>query len=102
MFMATASSADLDEARRIVLDRLKPHHARVYLFGSRAAGTATRSSDLDVAILPVDPLPDGLLFEIREALENSPILCSVDLVDLGRAEPAFRQRVESEGIPWTR
>lgn len=74
----------------------------MYLFGSRADGQATRGSDIDIAILPLEPLPDGLLFEIGEALENSRILSRVDLVDLRNVEPAFRQRVEAEGIPWTR
>ena len=43
---------DLDEARRIVLEGLRPHAARVWLFGSRAHGEAGRAPDIDVAVLP--------------------------------------------------
>lgn len=100
--MASTSQADVEEARRIVLERLGSLRARVYLFGSQAAGGARRGSDIDVGILPLEPLPDGLLFEIGEALENSRILCAVDLVDMSRIEPSFRERIESEGTPWTR
>ncbi len=94
--------ADLDEARRIVLEGLQAHAARVWLFGSRARGTAGRGSDIDVAVLPDRPLPPGVLQDIREALENSRILYPVDLVDLTTAEAGLREAVLREGVPWTR
>ncbi len=42
---------DLSEARRIVLELLTPYSVSVYLFGSRANGTMTRNSDIDVTVL---------------------------------------------------
>lgn len=92
------TSLDLDETRRIVLEGLRGHKARVYLFGSWAQGRAGRASDIDVAVLPADPLPDGLLSDIRDALEESTIIYRVDPVDLSEAGPAFRARVEREGV----
>jgi predicted nucleotidyltransferase len=100
--VAIAIHADLEEAKRIVMDRLGAHRALVYLFGSQATGGAHRGSDIDIGVLPLEPLPHGLLFEIAEALENSRILCSVDVVDMSRIEPAFRERIQKEGVPWTR
>ena len=100
--MATTTFTDIESVKRIVLERLAPHAARVYLFGSRATGGTHRGSDIDVGVLPLETLPTGLLAELRDVLENSPILSSVDLVDLSRVEPAFRQRVEEEGILWTK
>ncbi len=97
----TTGSRDLDEVRRIVLRRLAGHPARVYLFGSFARGQASRVSDIDVAILPAEPLPIGLLAEIQEELENSESLYPVDLVDLSGAPEPFRSRVLNEGVPWT-
>ena len=91
---------DLDEARRIVLEGLRPHAARVWLFGSRARGEPGRASDIDVAVLPEAPLPVGLLQEIREALESSQILYSVYLVDLTTAEPSLCKAVFRDGVPW--
>jgi predicted nucleotidyltransferase len=96
-----ADQADLDEARRIVLRALAPHGARVFLFGSRAHGRPGRGSDIDVGVLPARPLPQGLLTEVSEALEDSRILYPVDLVDLTTAEPSLREQVLREGIPWT-
>ena len=37
---------------------------------------------------------------LREALEEARVVRRVDLVDLAEAEPAFRERVLREGIPW--
>lgn len=87
--------------RRIVLRHLEGRPARVYLFGSWARGDACRTSDIDVAILPLAPLPAGLLPEMEEALENSLSLYPVDLVDLTTVSDEFRDRVLAEGLPWT-
>ena len=92
---------DVEIVRRIVLDRLNGHDCDVFLFGSRARGKPRRSLDIDVAVLPREPLPPGLLAEIAEVLEESPILCAVDLVDLLQCDEDFRRRVLREGQPWT-
>jgi len=93
---------ELDQVRRIVLTGLRGCRARAYLFGSRARGNATRWSDVDVAVEPLEPLPEGLLSDIREALEESRVVYSVDLVDLSNADAALRCEVRREGIAWTR
>ena len=93
--------ADIEDVKRIVLEGLGSHRARVWLFGSRAQGLGGRGSDIDVAILPLEPLPTGTLARIEDALENSLVLYPVDVVDLSSAEPALRERVERDGIPWT-
>jgi uncharacterized protein len=92
---------DLQEVRRIVLRLLEGRRAQVYLFGSWARGEACRVSDIDVAILPSEPLPAGLLPEIEEALENSACLYPVDLIDLTTVSDNFRGRVLAEGLSWT-
>ena len=91
---------DLEEVRRIVLEGLRGHPARVWLFGSFARGTPARTSDIDVGVLPLEPLPAGLMAEIREALEESLVIYPVDLVDLSEASPQFRERVAGEGLAW--
>ncbi len=98
--MTRSAATDLDEVQRIVLESLAPHRVRVFLFGSRAEGRPARGSDIDVGVLPLEPLPAGLLAEIAESLECSQVLYTVDLVDLTRVEPAFRERVEREGVRW--
>ena len=91
---------DLSETRRIVLELLTPYDVLVYLFGSRANGTMTRNSDIDVAVLSKEPLPAGLLSKIRETLEDSQILYNVDLVDLSEVSQEFKDKVIREGIIW--
>lgn len=91
----------LDEVRRVVLDGLGSRKARVYLFGSRAAGHARENSDIDVAVLPLEPLPAGVLPAIREALEESHVPWRVDLVDLSQATPELVSNVQREGVLWT-
>lgn len=99
--MNAPGKTDLEVVRDIVIRGLGGLHCRVMLFGSRAIGRPGRASDVDVAVLPRQPLPRGLLSSIREALEESSVPWHVDLVDLSEADPAFRSRVLEEGIEWT-
>ena len=73
----------------------------VYLFGSWARGEATPCSDIDLAVESRTPLPSGLLARLRERLEESHVPYQVDVVDLRKADGAFRRRVLAEGIPWS-
>lgn len=91
---------DLEEAKRIVINMLACYATKVYLFGSRAKGTMGRYSDIDIAVLPDEQLPVGLLSDIREALEQSNILYKVELVDLSSVSHEFKNRVISEGCLW--
>ena len=80
---------------------LGPGPVNVYLFGSRAVGTARPASDIDVAVESSGRLATGALPRFREALEESSIPVRVDVVDLDEAGPTFRERVMKEGIRWT-
>ena len=91
---------DLKLVRQLVLGGLGEYPARVYLFGSRATGRARPASDIDVAVWPLAELPVGTLSLIREALEESLIPFTVDLVDLRDTDEGFRARVLAEGIVW--
>ena len=99
--MTAQRERSLEQVKRIVLDGLRGRPARVYVFGSTVTGVARHSSDIDVAIEPLAPLPRRVLADLREALDESTVPYDVDLVDLSAAPPAFRERVRQEGIPWT-
>jgi predicted nucleotidyltransferase len=101
IFGVGGSSDLLAEVRAVVLEGLRGTGARVFLFGSRADGSAHATSDVDVAVLPSRPLAIGLMSRIREALDESTLPFAVDLVDLSDVDPEFRARVEREGLPWT-
>lgn len=51
----------------------------IFLFGSRAKGTATERSDIDIAVSGV---VSHDIYELQEELENIPTLYKIDLVDL--------------------
>lgn len=91
---------DIELAREIVLRRLRGYQVKVFLFGSQAKGSARKTSDIDIAVWPEQSLPDGLLSDIRQELEDSQILAVVDLVDLSYSDLQFRKRVMKEGILW--
>jgi len=95
-----ALTRDLETTRKIVLKHLKGYRAKVYLFGSQATGKAYRYSDIDVAILPLQKLPELTFFNIREALEESDVIRNVDVVNLSEADEKLRKRVEKEGVLW--
>lgn len=76
---------DLSEVRRIVLSHLGGR-ARAYLYGSCARGQAARTSDIDVGIIPLQPIDPSELSELRETLERSNVLWPVELNDLSRTD----------------
>jgi predicted nucleotidyltransferase len=91
---------DLREVASVVHERLDAFGARVFLFGSFARGEAWPSSDIDIAVSTPDPLPAGVLDDVREALEHSRVRRPVDLVDLRSSGPGLRAAVSREGKPW--
>jgi uncharacterized protein len=68
------------------------------LFGSRARGNARPDSDIDLAIVPVDPAlslaDENLLAANVERAAGAP----VDLVRLDQAEGALRWRVARDAV----
>lgn len=90
----------LEAVKRIIMKHLRNTGARVYLFGSWMRGEQQHSSDIDVGVWYEYPLPSGTLSYLREALEESTIPYTVDLVDLTRTNSDFRERVLKEGKLW--
>ena len=81
--------------------------AAVWIFGSRVKGRATRSSDLDVAILTEGKVSSDALLDLRSRLARE-LEVEVDLVDLRSASPILCMQVIREGrlaldnIPYVR
>lgn len=90
----------LEAVKRIIMKHLRNTGARVYLFGSWVRGEQQHSSDIDVGVWYEYPLPSGTLSYLREALEESTIPYTVDLVDLTRTNSDFRESVLKEGKLW--
>jgi predicted nucleotidyltransferase len=95
------TSEEFKILEEILFKPLKVHSARVWIFGSRARGDQKKFSDIDVlySLKEEESLPSGLLFEIKDRLENSDLPYKVDLVeekDLAKSyrENVLRDRVE--------
>jgi len=65
---------------------------RVFVFGSRARGTADRRSDFDIGVDAGRPLAARDLTGLREAVDSAPILAQVDVVDFATVDEIFRAR----------
>lgn len=99
-FATTAHHARvLAQIETIVAEVFKDEACTVYLFGSRATGAFTVTSDFDVAVLAARDVSHKLSL-IREKLEQSNIPFKVDLVDLGLTSTEFSRQVQSEGMVW--
>lgn len=68
----------------------------ISIFGSRAVGDARRGSDLDLAILPSEPLDPVALWDLAQEVAAL-IHCEVDLVDLWRASTVLQHQVVIHG-----
>ena len=83
-----------------VVEIVKKHlpECRLYLFGSRARGTAKETSDFDFAVECEGRVPFYKMALIIDEAEELPTLKSFDFVDLKITSPTFAQTVKKEGI----
>jgi predicted nucleotidyltransferase len=84
----------------LVQDILRSHipAAKVWVFGSRAKGTARRGSDLDLAIDTGTKLPSSGVVHLADAFEEAPLAFNVDIVDLHSISPEFRALIDAHKI----
>jgi len=89
--------------RRIVCAILRavlPEEAAVYVFGSRARGTAKKAADLDLAIDARRKLTLQEEVALSEKFEDSDLPYKVDIVDLRSSSAAFGKIVKKHYIPF--
>jgi predicted nucleotidyltransferase len=84
---------------RLIVDCLR--HAlndvvAIYRFGSTVDGTASRVSDIDVAVLTRARLPAARRFDVQEQLASR-LGGDVDLVDLAAASPVMAIQAIARG-----
>jgi predicted nucleotidyltransferase len=92
-------SLDLDQQNRLIVGQVRrvvDDVVAVYRFGSSAQGTATATSDVDVAILTRSRLPPERRFDLQEDIAAR-IGCDVDLIDLAMASPVMAIQVVANG-----
>lgn len=75
-------------------------YAKIYLFGSRAKGSHTERSDIDIAIdagIPISMVERGQINSMIDALN---IPQKTDIVDFQRAPQALQDNILKHGILW--
>jgi predicted nucleotidyltransferase len=84
-----------DEVARYAAEIVRRHVPdpayRVFLFGSRAIGTAHDRSDIDIGIEGPAPVPRAALTAIEDELDEAPTLYTIEIVDFARVSETFRQ-----------
>lgn len=92
-------SLSFTKAMEPVIQRITcafPGLIALYCFGSQIQGTAHATSDVDLAILPNDPLAPERMFELKHDLAIF-LHREVDLIDLRVASTVLRMQVLSNG-----
>ena len=89
---AIRDPADAAKFAALVIRRHLPDPAyRIFLFGSRATGSAAERSDIDIGIEGPAAVPLRILAAIDDELEEAPTLYTIDVVDFARVPEKFRQ-----------
>ena len=90
----------LGQVKAIASRVLADYDVDVYLFGSRARGSARLASDIDLAIESRNELPAKVMNRLFDELDESTVPVRVDVFDLRHAGPELRAKVMQEGIQW--
>ncbi|NQU39878.1 MAG: nucleotidyltransferase domain-containing protein [Lentisphaerae bacterium] len=88
--MATERDILREIRQRLALMRDELDGYTVYLFGSRAMGTANKRSDFDIGIDGDRPLSARVFYRISDMFDEIRTLHRIDWVDLHETSAAFR------------
>ncbi len=97
--MDTGISAE-DQQKIIGVLRVLFSDARIYLYGSRARGTQSSFSDIDLAIDMGEKIPLYAISEARAMLNESNLPFKIDMVDMHRIPEKMQKFIQKEGIEW--
>jgi uncharacterized protein len=82
---------------QLLLQPLRNHGAKIWVFGSRARGDHKKYSDLDV-LYQAGNLPSGLMYDIKTNLEESKLPIKVDIVNDSELAKSYRESVEKDRV----
>lgn len=74
--------------------------AKIYLFGSRARGSASKWSDIDIALDNGKQLPLTTIDELVSVLQATNIPYKIEIVDIYQVMPEMKKAILDEGIIW--
>lgn len=77
------------KVKEVVFSVIPSKEIKVFIFGSRATGNASRFSDIDLGIKGSAPISGVRIAEIKELFEDSNLPFKVDVVDFSRVSKKF-------------
>src|SRR5438132_5879064 len=93
---AIRNAMDAAKFAASVIRRHVPDPAyRVFLFGSRATGSAGERSDIDIGMEGPAPVSRAALAAIHDELEEAPFLYTIEVVDFARVSATSSRRRRS-------
>jgi predicted nucleotidyltransferase len=82
-----------------IISALIPN-AKIYLFGSRARGTHSKWSDIDLALDTGKPLTNTNIDEVKSVLAATNIPYKVDVLDFQTVSTEMQVSIKRDGILW--
>ena len=96
--MSKEKLIDMDRDQLGLLHNILQRHIPdkiVWAYGSRATWKATETSDLDLAVFDCDPMQ---IYDLKEALEESDLLISVDVMDWESIPDDFKENIRGKYV----
>ena len=96
--MSKEKLIDLDREQLDLLHAILKRHIpnkTVWAYGSRATWKAKETSDLDLAVFDCSPME---IFHLKEELEESDLLVSVDVMDWESIPESFREHIREKYV----
>lgn len=93
---------DLRREHLAIVQDILAHHLpgrEVRIFGSRAHGPAKPFSDLDLAVMGEQRVPDSVRSAVEEAFDESDLPFRVDLVVWAEAPVSLRDTIARMSVP---
>ncbi len=95
----TLEPHDSEIIKSILNTHLKSNEVQVFVFGSRAIGTARPSSDLDLLLRSNIRIDLTILSNLREAFETSNLPYRVDVILESEISDDFKNKILNELRP---
>lgn len=88
--------------KNIILSNLRYHKGsiEVFLFGSAASGSITRSSDIDIGLLSKHTIDRDIISRMQDEIEESIVPFKIDIVDFQDVSKEFREYAMKRKIKW--
>lgn len=89
----------IEKLKKLFITFFKNEDVKIIIFGSRARGDFSKSSDIDIGIIG-ENINRKKLVLIREYVEEMNIPHKVDIVDFSTVSNKFRKIALNEAIYW--